>query len=698
MKNYLADSCNVFIVDGEKSKSKEDFLKKILIENGFEMSDILAFNDFRKNILGVQYTFDLEKDNVEYSSYGFEDYNVLEIVLSCIKTRFNQNIATFLVFDEYLKDKEKRKIFKFLDEEKISFKSISYNNQSNKLLNDGEYTLSINKLPHDSIDIVGDIHGLYDDFVLMIESLGYTVENGIIKHSQNRKILFLGDVVDRGQKSIEMLKLVYNSVTYGGHFAIIGNHENKILQFKKHYDKFGKVNASSFASSETVLELLKLDHREMMKYIAFIEKLPAYYTIGDIALVHANIDWFQPNKVVKSNLMYGNGKVRETDHRYQKLYDKGINKYTLIRGHYIQEDMFENVFSLEMDQSYAGHLAMLPLDKFIVERKNKTNIKSFEKNVIKRKTYFDYEEHFKKFELYRSLEGLYKDNLLHKEYNQNHSLTLYKSTPKINVFEAEKENNNILKANGIIMDFSGNIVSHTMCHLKNYHDDENKSYYNSKNYIVREKVFGEIMNVSLNPFSSDLMYSSTNYINDKKLLNYFELLKKYCYDFILDLCANRKLTLSFCCMQNKLYLINAKKNTINGYDLKESQLDTIVNEINHKELLRPNWKESTVENIYQEIVENEDQYIGYIFRNIDDEKYNFYLNTFATDLFRFISMLSNFNKQSIFNNKDFYKSKIEQKFHGIIDYISQNKTIDSIQYLDDDKKYNLISSFLESKS
>lgn len=89
-------------------------------------------------------------------------------------------------------------------------------------------------------DIIGDIHGCYTELVQLLEKLGYAVlesrpgqslDSGpVYQHPEGRKLLFLGDLVDRGPYIVETLRLVHNLVSELQALCVRGNHDDKLLR------------------------------------------------------------------------------------------------------------------------------------------------------------------------------------------------------------------------------------------------------------------------------------------------------------------------------------------------------------------------------------------------------------------------------------------------------------------------------------
>src|SRR4029453_18118843 len=85
---------------------------------------------------------------------------------------------------------------------------------------------------HVPFDIIGDVHGCYDELVLLLSKLGYEVggDGSSAAHPQGRTAVFLGDLVDRGPNVPGVLRLAMGMVEAGSALCVPGNHENKLVR------------------------------------------------------------------------------------------------------------------------------------------------------------------------------------------------------------------------------------------------------------------------------------------------------------------------------------------------------------------------------------------------------------------------------------------------------------------------------------
>lgn len=81
------------------------------------------------------------------------------------------------------------------------------------------------------IDIIGDVHGCYNEFVKLTEQLGYQWNSGIPIHPDGRKLGFVGDLTDRGPQSLQTIETVYSLVRENLAYYVPGNHCNKLYRF-----------------------------------------------------------------------------------------------------------------------------------------------------------------------------------------------------------------------------------------------------------------------------------------------------------------------------------------------------------------------------------------------------------------------------------------------------------------------------------
>jgi hypothetical protein len=130
------------------------------------------------------------------------------------------------------------------------------------------------------LDIVGDIHGEIDALEALLQHLGYR-DNG--RHAANRRLIFLGDLVDRGPDSPAVLDRVRSLVAAGRAQCILGNHELNLLKGQR---KQG--NAWWVApDSSTGHPARAIDPAAKAGVQKFIGDLPLALERNDLRVVHA---------------------------------------------------------------------------------------------------------------------------------------------------------------------------------------------------------------------------------------------------------------------------------------------------------------------------------------------------------------------------------------------------------------------------
>ena len=77
-------------------------------------------------------------------------------------------------------------------------------------------------------DLIGDIHGHAAELVQLLETLGYSRRGGLYRHPE-RRIIFLGDFIDRGPQIRQVLEIVRPMIESESALAVMGNHELNAL-------------------------------------------------------------------------------------------------------------------------------------------------------------------------------------------------------------------------------------------------------------------------------------------------------------------------------------------------------------------------------------------------------------------------------------------------------------------------------------
>lgn len=161
------------------------------------------------------------------------------------------------------------------------------------------------KTEHGPFDIIGDVHGCYDELVALLTQLRYAPAGpaGAWLHPEERKLVFLGDLVDRGPKIPEVVRLVMDTVNAGGGWCVPGNHDAKFM--RAIWGKSVQIK-HGLAESLAQFQAYEAHDRGFGRVAAeFIDGLVSHYVFDDGKLVVAHAG-------MKAEMQgRGSGKVRE---------------------------------------------------------------------------------------------------------------------------------------------------------------------------------------------------------------------------------------------------------------------------------------------------------------------------------------------------------------------------------------------------
>jgi protein phosphatase len=165
------------------------------------------------------------------------------------------------------------------------------------------------KHEHGPFDVIGDVHGCFDELVDLLTQLGYAVgrqsggersEIYSVKPPDGRKAVFLGDLVDRGPKIPDVLRLIMSMVQAGTALCVPGNHDVKLMRKLR-----GKDVQITHGLADS-LEQLDKESSEFRNGVSeFLDGLISHYVLDDGKLVVAHAG-------MKEEMQgRGSGKVRD---------------------------------------------------------------------------------------------------------------------------------------------------------------------------------------------------------------------------------------------------------------------------------------------------------------------------------------------------------------------------------------------------
>ncbi len=163
-------------------------------------------------------------------------------------------------------------------------------------------------------DIIGDIHGCGDELIDLLDRLGYRFDGSgtpgepdgpVAHHPEGRTAVFVGDLVDRGPKVVETLRVVMSMVEAGSALCVAGNHEQKLLRALR-----GRAVQQTHGLPESLEQLQRCDQEFVSTVETFLDGLLSHYLLdgGNLVVAHAGLPEKFHNRSsgrVRSFCLYG---------------------------------------------------------------------------------------------------------------------------------------------------------------------------------------------------------------------------------------------------------------------------------------------------------------------------------------------------------------------------------------------------------
>ncbi|HUQ60936.1 polynucleotide kinase-phosphatase [Lentzea sp.] len=234
------------------------------------------------------------------------------------------------------------------------------------------YEKLLNDLRHETgpFDVIGDVHGCRAELEELLTELGYTLvrdDEGRPVDAvppEDRKAVFVGDLVDRGPDTPGVLRLVMGMVGNGHALSVRGNHEEKLVRALRGH----KVTVRH--GLEKSLEQLAHESEEFrLAATRFCDGLVAHYVLdgGNLVVAHAGLPERYHGRAsakVRSFALYGDT-TGETDEFGLPVRLPWANDYRgaamVLYGHVLvpEAEWVNNTMCLETGVVFGGKLTAL---------------------------------------------------------------------------------------------------------------------------------------------------------------------------------------------------------------------------------------------------------------------------------------------------------------------------------------------------
>lgn len=220
-------------------------------------------------------------------------------------------------------------------------------------------------------DIIGDIHGCYDEMLVLLKDLGYEQRGDVYVHPTGRRLISVGDIMSRGPKSIETMQFWLNQIEAGLSYMTDSNHGWKLARWLD--GKNVSLNHGDELVEQEFTEYEKVHGEEAAKalkeqFANMLLKAPSHYILTKnnmtkAVVTHAGIkDHYigKESKRISDFCRYGD--IQQTDSSSKPVRGDWFSQHKtselIIWGHDVKVQPFKANRTINIDQGvvFGGEL------------------------------------------------------------------------------------------------------------------------------------------------------------------------------------------------------------------------------------------------------------------------------------------------------------------------------------------------------
>lgn len=147
-------------------------------------------------------------------------------------------------------------------------------------------------------DIIGDVHGCATQLEALLTELGYERSSSTSEYRHpDRQAIFVGDLIDRGDEQLQVLRIAKDMVDAGTAQIVMGNHEFNALAYdtewppgsgkylRAHDDPDSPWSAKN--TKQHAAFLAQVTGADRRRYLDWFTTIPLWLDLGDLRVVHA---------------------------------------------------------------------------------------------------------------------------------------------------------------------------------------------------------------------------------------------------------------------------------------------------------------------------------------------------------------------------------------------------------------------------